>query len=146
RRQGQPGAGKAHGKAAACGPERCLRRCRDNLTAEDSARFRQGGGSHRRADCDNTRKRAGRRAGRGKCAVRYLPAVLLSVSVRGGAGAGEVRRAYTACVAERGSISSDRDEGEDWADLFCSGYKGYPVLLYYGDARECAFSGFPLQE
>lgn len=78
--------------------------------------------------------------------MRYLPAVLLSVFVTGSAGAGEITSAYTALDAERDCIIIDREEGEDWADLVCSGYKGYPVFLYYGDARESAFYGFPSQE
>ncbi len=35
------------------------------------------------------------------------------------------------------------DEGGDWAELLCPGYKGYPVYLSYGDARESLFYGFP---
>ncbi|RVC31703.1 hypothetical protein EN781_33890, partial [Mesorhizobium sp. M4A.F.Ca.ET.090.04.2.1] len=35
-------------------------------------------------------------------------------------------------------------EGEgDWASLACSGYRGYPVLIGYDDARESLFYGFP---
>jgi hypothetical protein len=35
-----------------------------------------------------------------------------------------------------------KDNG-DWADLACSGYRGYPVLIAYDDARESFFYGFP---
>lgn len=31
----------------------------------------------------------------------------------------------------------------DWADLACSGYRGYPVLVAYDDARESLYYGFP---
>ena len=35
-------------------------------------------------------------------------------------------------------------EGEgDWANLVCSGYRGYPVIIYSGDLRESLFYGFP---
>ena len=36
------------------------------------------------------------------------------------------------------------EEGDgDWAELACSGYRGYPVLIAYDDARESLFYGFP---
>ncbi|UVK39865.1 hypothetical protein LHFGNBLO_001278 [Mesorhizobium sp. AR10] len=36
------------------------------------------------------------------------------------------------------------EEGDgDWASLTCSGYRGYPVLVSYDDARESLFYGFP---
>jgi hypothetical protein len=36
------------------------------------------------------------------------------------------------------------EEGDgDWADLACAGYRGYPVLIAYDDARESLFYGFP---
>lgn len=38
---------------------------------------------------------------------------------------------------------ADDEEGGDWAELLCPGYKGYPVYLSYGDARESLFYGFP---
>jgi len=78
--------------------------------------------------------------------VRYLPAVLLSVFVAGNAGAQEIRSAYSELDSERDCAIFDRQEGEDWTDFVCSGYKGYPVFLYYSDARESAFYGFPPQE
>ncbi|MCV0394557.1 MAG: hypothetical protein K5872_23630 [Rhizobiaceae bacterium] len=35
-------------------------------------------------------------------------------------------------------------DGEgDWANYVCPGYKGYPVILSYADARESIFYGFP---
>jgi hypothetical protein len=35
-------------------------------------------------------------------------------------------------------------EGEgDWADLICTGYRGFPVILRSADARDSAFYGFP---
>ncbi|MBX3529466.1 MAG: hypothetical protein KF849_02595 [Rhizobiaceae bacterium] len=36
------------------------------------------------------------------------------------------------------------EDGEgDWGNFVCDGYKGYPVFLYYGDARDSLFYGFP---
>jgi hypothetical protein len=35
------------------------------------------------------------------------------------------------------------DEGGDWANLVCDGHRGYPVFVFYGDARESLFYGFP---
>ena len=36
------------------------------------------------------------------------------------------------------------EEGDgDWANLACSGYRGYPVLVAYDDARESLYYGFP---
>jgi hypothetical protein len=35
-------------------------------------------------------------------------------------------------------------EGDgQWANFACSGYRGYPVLVYDDDARQSAFYGFP---
>jgi hypothetical protein len=38
--------------------------------------------------------------------------------------------------------SSGGAEG-DWANMTCAGYRGYPVIIYYSDARESVFYGFP---
>ena len=39
--------------------------------------------------------------------------------------------------------SAPEDEGGDWSNSVCDGYKGYPVFINYGDARESLFYGFP---
>ena len=78
--------------------------------------------------------------------MRFLPAVLFSVFVVGNAGAQEITSAYTELDFDRDCLILDREDGEDWSDFICSGYKGYPVFLYYSDARESAFYGFPPQE
>ncbi len=39
--------------------------------------------------------------------------------------------------------AAEPDEGGDWANMVCDGYRGYPIFLYYGDARESLFYGFP---
>ena len=61
------------------------------------------------------------------------------------AWAGTVSSEYTKLDAEKDCavFSAAGDDGGDWADMICSGYRGYPVLLYYGDARESLFYGLP---
>lgn len=76
--------------------------------------------------------------------MRYLP-VLLPILVAGNVGAEEIKSAYTEFDAERDCLIVDHEEGEDWVHLVCSGYKGYPVFLYYSDVRESAFYGFRLR-
>ena len=62
--------------------------------------------------------------------------------------AGDISSAYTdldwkADCATYGQAS----EGEgDWADLACSGYRGYPVMIAYDDARESIYYGFPVAD
>ncbi len=42
------------------------------------------------------------------------------------------------------TVFASAAEGEgEWANLVCSGYRGYPVLIYSGDLRESVFYGFP---
>ena len=61
------------------------------------------------------------------------------------ARAGTLSSAYTDldhdkdCVIYAEAGPSDGD----WADLSCSGYRGYPVLIAYDDERESLFYGFP---
>lgn len=61
------------------------------------------------------------------------------------ATAGEISSAYTDLDAEKDcAIFASAEEGEgEWANLVCSGYRGYPVIIYSGDARESLFYGFP---
>jgi hypothetical protein len=61
------------------------------------------------------------------------------------AAAGEISSAYTDIDAEKDCTTfASAAEGEgDWANLVCSGYRGYPVLIYSGDLRESVFYGFP---
>ena len=37
---------------------------------------------------------------------------------------------------------ASEDEG-DWANLVCDGWRGYPVMVQYGDLRESLFYGYP---
>jgi hypothetical protein len=61
------------------------------------------------------------------------------------AAAGEISSAYTDIDAENDCTTfASATEGEgDWANLVCSGYRGYPVLIYSADLRESVFYGFP---
>ena len=61
------------------------------------------------------------------------------------AAAGEISSAYTDIDAENDCTTfASAAEGEgDWANLVCSGYRGYPVLIYSADLRESVFYGFP---
>ncbi|MBZ9806579.1 MULTISPECIES: hypothetical protein [unclassified Mesorhizobium] len=72
-----------------------------------------------------------------------LPLVLASVCQP--AHAGEISSAYTDLDWKNDCVTyAQAGEGDgDWADLACSGYRGYPVLIAYDDARESLFYGFP---
>jgi hypothetical protein len=61
------------------------------------------------------------------------------------AHAGDISSAYTDLDSKKDCVTyaqaGERDG--DWADLACSGYRGYPVLIAYDDDRESLFYGFP---
>jgi hypothetical protein len=60
--------------------------------------------------------------------------------------AGEISSVYTDLVIERDCTTyytSPKDGSEPFGEMTCSGYRGYPVLLSYGDARVSMFFGFP---
>ena len=61
------------------------------------------------------------------------------------AWAGEIASVYTDLDSERGCTTfAAAGEGEgDWANLVCTGYSGYPVIIYSADLRESVFYGFP---
>ena len=61
------------------------------------------------------------------------------------AAAGEISSVYTDLDLEKDcTVFASAEEGEgDWANLVCSGYRGYPVFIYSGDLRESVFYGFP---
>ncbi|RWM83008.1 MAG: hypothetical protein EOR84_34115 [Mesorhizobium sp.] len=62
--------------------------------------------------------------------------------------AGDNSSAYTDLDWKNDCVTyAQAEEGEgDWASLACSGYRGYPVLVAYDDARESLFYGFPPSE
>jgi len=78
-----------------------------------------------------------------RIAVPATAALLLGLSP--GAARAEIISAYSDLDAERDcTVFSAAEDGEgDWADMVCNGYRGYPVFIYYGDAREALFYGFP---
>lgn len=61
------------------------------------------------------------------------------------AAAEEIVSVYTDLVADRDcSVFAAAEEGEgEWSNMVCAGYRGYPVMVQYGDARESPFYGFP---
>lgn len=77
--------------------------------------------------------------------MRTFLAMLAVAGLSGGADAGEISSVYTDLVAEKDCVTyATAEDGEgDWANLACAGYRGYPVLIAYDDARESVFYGFP---
>jgi hypothetical protein len=69
----------------------------------------------------------------------------LTVAALSATGAhAEIFSAYTDINAENTcSVFATNEEGGEFANLACNGYKGYPVLIYSGDLRESLFYGFP---
>ncbi len=61
------------------------------------------------------------------------------------AAAGEISSAYSDLDAEKDcAVFASAGEGDgDWANMVCTGWRGYPVLIYSGDLRESVFYGFP---
>ncbi len=58
--------------------------------------------------------------------------------------AGESASVYTKLDTKKDcTVFASAGEGDgDWANLVCTGYKGYPVYLYYSDLRESVHYGF----
>lgn len=77
--------------------------------------------------------------------MRKFLAVLAVTGLGSVAHAGEISSTYTDLIAENDCVTyAAAEQGEgDWAKMVCSGYRGYPVLLTYDDARESIFYGFP---
>lgn len=59
--------------------------------------------------------------------------------------AGEIGSEYTKLDTARDcTVFASAAEGDgDWANLTCNGFRGFPVLIYYGDLRESLHYGFP---
>lgn len=59
--------------------------------------------------------------------------------------AGEISSEYTKLDTARDcTVFAAASEGDgDWANLTCNGFRGFPVLIYYGDLRESLHYGFP---
>lgn len=77
--------------------------------------------------------------------MRAILAFLILAGFCQSASAGQITSAYTDLVTDKDCLTYAKagENDGDWADLSCSGYRGYPVLLTYDDARESVFYGFP---
>ncbi|MCV0351055.1 MAG: hypothetical protein K5863_13350 [Nitratireductor sp.] len=78
--------------------------------------------------------------------TRLAIAGLAMAAMAGTAQAVDIESAYTELNTEKNCApfaAPGGDEPGDWVNLVCSGWKGYPVLVYYSDARESLFYGFP---
>ncbi|QPC90249.1 hypothetical protein [Mesorhizobium sp. INR15] len=77
--------------------------------------------------------------------MRALLIPLVFAGLCQAAQAGAISSAYTDLDSKKDCVTyAQAAEGEgDWAELACSGYRGYPVLIAYDDARESLFYGFP---
>jgi hypothetical protein len=77
--------------------------------------------------------------------MRALLIPLSLASLCQAAQADGISSAYTDLDWEKNCVTyAQAEQGEgDWASLACSGYRGYPVLIGYDDARESLFYGFP---
>lgn len=77
--------------------------------------------------------------------MRFILATLVAVAMTVPAAAQQIVSEYTDLDRDRHCVvfaGGDKNEG-DWSNLVCQGWRGYPVLIYYSDARESLFYGFP---
>lgn len=75
-----------------------------------------------------------------------LIALMAGLALTAPAQAQEIYSAYTDIDLEKGCapfVGAEPDDGGDWLNLVCPGWRGYPVLVYYADAREAVFYGMP---
>ena len=77
--------------------------------------------------------------------MRFLLIPLALAGLCQAAHADGISSAYTDLDWKKDCVTyAKAEEGEgDWANLACSGYRGYPVLVAYDDARESLYYGFP---
>lgn len=71
--------------------------------------------------------------------------VAAALVLSGGAGhAGEISSAYTDVDFDQHcSTFESGQDGEEFANMVCDGWRGYPVLVSAGDLRESLFYGYP---
>ncbi len=76
--------------------------------------------------------------------MRLLP-LLVALGLSAAPAAAEtIVSAYTDLDTGRDCTVYERaEEGGDFANIVCNGYKGYPVLIFAGDLRESLFYGYP---
>jgi hypothetical protein len=77
-----------------------------------------------------------------------MRALLIPLALAGfcqAAHAADIASAYTDLDSKTDCVTyAQAEQGDgDWANLVCSGYRGYPVLINYDDARESVYYGFP---
>jgi len=77
--------------------------------------------------------------------MRALLILLALAGLCQAAHAGDISSAYTDLDWKKDCVTyAQAGQGDgDWASLACSGYRGYPVLVGYDDARESVYYGFP---
>lgn len=77
--------------------------------------------------------------------MRLTLCAFFLAATAGLAGAAELESAYTEIDVEKdcAPFASAGDDGGDWTNFVCPGWRGYPVLIYYSDLRESVFYGFP---
>jgi len=80
-----------------------------------------------------------------------MRALLIPLALAGfcqAAYAGDISSAYTDLDSKKDCVTyAQAEQGDgDWANLACSGYRGYPVLINYDDARESVYYGFPFDD
>lgn len=71
---------------------------------------------------------------------------IAALALAGRAGAQQVTSAYSEiadATCTTYAAPGAGEEGGDWANLVCDGHRGYPVFIFYADARESVFYGFP---
>lgn len=76
--------------------------------------------------------------------ARCLSLSVFALVLGGRAAAAEISSAYTDIDTEKScSVFSSNEEGGEFANFVCDGWRGYPVLIHSGDLRESLFYGFP---
>ncbi|MEQ1943830.1 hypothetical protein ABMA32_15555 [Mesorhizobium sp. VNQ89] len=75
---------------------------------------------------------------------RVLLAAFASLLIGQPSVAGDISSAYTDIDTDKNcSIFSANEEGGEFANFVCDGWRGYPVLIFSGDLRESVLYGFP---
>lgn len=77
--------------------------------------------------------------------MRVILAAWVAAAITVPATAQEIVSEYTDLnVDKHCSTFAAGEKGEgDWSNFVCQGWRGYPVLIYYADAHESLFYGFP---
>lgn len=70
--------------------------------------------------------------------------LLIGIAFAAPAAAAQMSSEYTEIRSDSDcSVFEINEEGGDFAQMICPGWKGYPVILSTGDLRESLFYGFP---